>query len=260
MTGLYYPTTQPAPFAAPLSPQEIMLGEMRIAQHMAAKGRTDIPTLHEIMEADFQRSVTTDTRAIIERMTTEEQMNIAFVPLIISHLAWVYADKALDIARREKVAELKPLSRKVKELRTDYIHMLQGDLNAMHIRGIEDETERFLNLCNYDFTVFYYTVNNEVKRVAPELQYNEIITYAFISVLMVRALRHHNNEVNALLLERLGPDKESVTNPFLVALETLMLACTNGCPLKLDGQLVQLCMNIFYNNLNRIEFNIIHGD
>jgi hypothetical protein len=240
----------------PLSPQQIMLGELRIAQHQAAKGRSGVPTLDEIMEEAFQREVRSDTRAIMERMSLEEQMAIAYVPLIISHIAWHYADKALQIARRDKVSELKPLTRKFDEIRAEYNRMLRRDLNAAHISHFESEANRLLNLCAYDFTVFFYTVSNEVHRAAPRIPHDNIISYAFISVLMVRALRRHNKAVSSILIERLGPDKGSVTNPYLIALETLMLACTNDVKIDLDNQ-VKLCMNIFQNNISKIQFNVI---
>lgn len=239
-----------------LSCDQIRLGDLHIARHQSAKGRSGMPTFDDIIEAEFKREVHEDTMAIMENMNTEEQLAIAFVPLVIAHFAWHYAKKALAIARLRRISALKELTRTFDRLYNGYEKLLSQDLQPDHIRHFQNEANRMLETCAYDFTVFYYTVNNEVHRAAPELEHEDLITYALMSVLMVRALNRHNAAVSKILIERLGPDKGSVTNPFLTALETLMQACTCNCPVNLDDN-IQLCMNIFHNNINKIQFNVI---
>lgn len=79
-----------------------------------------IPDMKELQEKAFRESVAESTKKMMERLTLDEQMRVSFVPLIITQLAWLYADKAMACAARDKVSILKKLSRTLKMVHQKY--------------------------------------------------------------------------------------------------------------------------------------------
>lgn len=70
-------------------------------------------------ERQFKKLVADNTERMLETFTWEENMLIAFVPLIISKVAWVYAEKVLAYCAEHRLSEYKKLGRVVKMLRQD---------------------------------------------------------------------------------------------------------------------------------------------
>jgi hypothetical protein len=240
----------------PLTPEQIAEGERRIAQHLLARGEQLPRELKESIERNFEQEVKDDTREIMETLTLKEQMMLAFVPLIISHCAWHYAELAMNTARDYRIEQLKKCARAVKKCKEEYIAMLRKDLDTRHLEHVFKETDRFIETCNKDFTIFYFSVNAQIKRQNANLMYDDLRTLAYISVLMIKALKAHNKRMNEIVTEKLGADKQSLTNPYMTALETLMQAYIGECKIDADEN-IKLCMKIFENNLNRIEFNLV---
>lgn len=240
----------------PLTPQEIYIGEHRIAAHQAKHGKTAPPTIDEVMDGLYLESIHRDTMDIMVKLTDDEQMSVCYTPLVISEIAWHYAFKAIDEARQNKIKMLNPVSRKVNELHSAYYELVNKDLSPRHIERFKSDSQRLLDLCAYDFTIMYFTINNEIKRTAPQLLHDGLMTYACMSYLMVCALKQHNYDMGKLLISRIGPDKGNVTNPFLIALGTLMHSLFESCGLSLDGN-IKICLNIFKKNVHRLKFNAI---
>lgn len=72
-------------------------------------------------EARFKELARRDAQTMLDTFTWEENMMIAFVPLIISKVAWVYAEKALKYCADNRISEFKKLGRSIKELRKNIL-------------------------------------------------------------------------------------------------------------------------------------------
>ena len=70
---------------------------------------------------------------MLETFTWDENMMIAFVPLVISKIAWWYAEKVMKYCADHRISEVKKLGRAIKEVRTKYIDDLRKDLDFAHI-------------------------------------------------------------------------------------------------------------------------------
>ena len=66
-------------------------------------------------EARFKELARRDAQTMLDTFTWEENMMIAFVPLIISKVAWVDAEKALKYCADNRMSEFKKLGRSIKE-------------------------------------------------------------------------------------------------------------------------------------------------
>lgn len=206
-------------------------------------------------EARFKELARRDAQTMLDTFTWEENMMIAFVPLIISKVAWVYAEKALKYCADNRISEFKKLGRSIKELRQKYLDVLRLDLDFTHIHRIESQTLQFMDECNYHLTILWYQVNQYIKSHAPEMPHDIMRTDAAIAVLMVRYLKAHDNKMNEIIKAKMG-HSENITNPQMIDLEGLMKAyLPKGFVVGTNYQL-DLCAKIFENSLAKIEFDI----
>lgn len=207
-------------------------------------------------ELQFKKLVADNTKRMMETFTWEENMMIAFVPLIISKVAWVYAEKVLAYCAERRISEYKKLGRVVKMLRQQYIDTLCKDLDRRHVRHIETQTEQFMNEINYHLTILWLQANTYIKNAAGyDMPHDTMRTDAMVAILMVRYLKAHDSKMNAIIEAKMGHSK-SLTNPQMVDLERLMKEYLPNDFVVGTNYNLDLCSKIFENSLAKIEFGI----
>ena len=261
------PKPQPVPKTYSPTPEEIKAAEERMLKTIWDKSIA--PNIGEAIrtpamwnnrplpmtERQFKKLVADNTERMLDTFTWEENMMIAFVPLIISKVAWVYAEKALKYCADNRISEFKKLGRSIKELRQKYLDVLRLDLDFTHIHRIESQTLQFMDECNYHLTILWYQVNQYIKSHAPEMPHDIMRTDAAIAVLMVRYLKAHNKRMDAVIAAKMGRS-QSIDNPQMIALEKLMMQYFPA-DFKLETNAnLDLCGKIFANNLSKIEFEV----
>lgn len=174
--------------------------ERRMFETIASKAQ--LPPIFQ--EQKFKGQVKSDVRNMLETFTWEENMMIAFVPLVISHLAWMYADKVMKYCADNRIPETIKLSRAVKHVRQEYLDSLKVDLDAAHVRRIEEQTEHFFTLYTHDFTILWWCVNGRYKKQFPDCDLKDMKTDAFIGVLMCRFLVEHNKRMDKIIQAKMG--------------------------------------------------------
>lgn len=207
-------------------------------------------------EARFKELARRDAQTMLDTFTWEENMMIAFVPLIISKVAWVYAEKVLAYCAAHRLSEYKKHGRVVKMLRQEYLDTLAKDLDRRHVRHIETQTEQFIEEINHHLTILWLQANTYIKNAAGyEITHDTMRTDAMVAILMVRYLKAHDNRMNAIIEAKMG-HSESITNPQMIDLAGLMkVYLPKGFEVGTNYQL-DLCAKIFENSLSKIEFDI----
>lgn len=259
------PIEQPKPSSKVVtrtfSAEEIKAAEKKVLDSIWEKDiapnlNNAIKTMRPMSEANFKAIVRRDTQTMLNTFTWEENMMIAFVPLIISKVAWVYAEKAVKYCTDNRISEFKKLGRSVKELRQKYIDVLRLDLDYSHINRIETQTLQFMDECNYDLAILWYQVNQYIKTNAPDMPYDTMRTDAAVAVMMVRYLKAHNRRMDAIIASKMG-QSQSIDNPQMRSLEKLMMQYfPNDFKLETNTNL-DLCGKIFAKNLSKIEFEVV---
>lgn len=202
----------------------------------------------------FKESVRHDTDWMMKTFTFNENMMIAFVPLVISHLAWMYADKVMKYCAEHKISETVKLSRAVKHVRQEYVDSLKKDLDARHIQRIEKQTEEFFKEYTSDFTIFWYCVNSQYKKQFPGDIYKDMKTDAFLGVLMCRFLVDHNKRMDKIIESKMG-FAQSIKNPYMDKLETCLDAYCGNQVIECDTN-IKACLKVLEKNINEIDFEI----
>ena len=259
------PIEQPKPKAKVVtrtfSVEEIKAAEKKVLDNIWERDivpnlNNAIKTMRPMSEANFKTIVRRDTQTMLNTFTWDENMMIAFVPLIISKVAWVYAEKAVKYCTDNRISEFKKLGRSVKELRQQYIDVLRLDLDYSHINCIETQTLQFMDECNYDLAILWYQVNQYIKTNAPDMPYDTMRTDAAVAVMMVRYLKAHNRRMDAIIAAKMG-QSNSIDNPQMRSLEKLMMQYfPKDFKLETNTNL-DLCGKIFAKNLSKIEFEVV---
>lgn len=224
--------------------------ERRMFETITAKAQ--LPPIFQ--EQKFKGQVKSDVRNMLETFTWKENMMIAFVPLVISHLAWMYADKVMKYCADNRIPETIKLSRAVKHVRQEYLDSLRVDLDSAHIRRIEQQTEQFFMLYAHDFTILWWCVNGRYKKQFPDCDLKDMKTDAFIGVLMCRFLVEHNKRTDKVIQAKMG-NGQSIKNPYMDKLETCLNAYCGNQVIECDDN-INACMKILEKNINEIDFEV----
>lgn len=224
----------------------------------AARFEWRVVTPGDLKERAFTKEVAAEAKRLLSDFTREEQINIAFVPLIFNHIAWVYAMQAVQMCADQRIDELKKVTRCVRQLRKAYMDEVCKDLDLKHQGHVERETERFMAEFHHDFTILYFAVNGEMKRKMPDCRYDEMRTLAVMSMLMVRFVDEHNKRMDALIASRLGGSKPSLRMPVMDALYACMDAYASvSDDFDYGFTDIETSMEIIRLRLQEIEFEII---
>ena len=193
-------------------------------------------------------------RALSEKFTLEEQSKIAFVPLIIAHIAWTYAFRTIQFAADHRLEEVKKLSRAVRHVREEYISELQRSLDQRHIKNIANETDAFMAEYGRDFLILYLSTSNSINRLYKHIEYDELRTNAFLAMQFVKACRNYENRMTKFIKSRIGVGHQSHL-PSMSKLYDCMDAYLGDYEIT-ETQDLKNAMAIFDKNLSEIEFNL----
>lgn len=216
-----------------------------------------LPTIEQMVgnvEQQFKQKIHEEVMERLKKFTFKENMMIAFTPVIITELIWMYAELVTDYAAQERLSETKKLSRMVKEMRKKYNSELRIDLTQDQIERIERISTDFVEKCQRDLTLLWFTVNNELKRDFYEIGHLDMRTNAYIAIVLCDVLQEHNDAMDELIKEKMG-SVSKVKNRLIEALRSCMEAYLS--PATLDRSIhVKTSMRIIHNNLNLIDFDI----
>lgn len=208
-----------------------------------------------VTEEQFKKQVHDDTMTMLKTFTFEENINIAFVPLIITEVAWHFAFKVLKYAADNRIEETKKLSRMVKDLRNQYLSECRKDLDMTHIEKMEKAGKEFVQKNQMDFVVLLYSLNNELKKQWADYAYLEMRTDACISMVMLKLLKEHNRRMDELMASKLGGEVPIYANPINDKLWKCMDAFASPCTFKFDGH-IETSMKIIQKKFGQIYFDV----
>ena len=194
-----------------------------------------------------------DADALLRTFTWDDCMQIAFVPLVISKIAWTYAERTMKQCAELRIPAFKKLCREIRNLRKKYIDFISLDLNRAHLDKVESKAEQLMTMCNYDFTIMWFQMNQYIKTNAYGIPYDKMRTDALMAIAIVRFLKEHDERMNAIVSKKLAISK-SVTNPMMIQLsELLKNFLPAGFSFGTNSQ-IDMCDRIFHNNLKKVVF------
>ena len=228
------------------------LKEAERKMHETLESGEIIPPIFQ--EAKFKKEVKSDVAQMLKTFTWKENMMIAFVPLVISHLAWIYTEKVLHYCADHRISETIKLGRAVRHIREDYDSMLRKDLDARHIGRIYEQTEQFHEHYANDFVILWFCVDAAYLKQYPDVEYREMRVDAYIAMLMCRFLVKHNKRMDKIIEAKMG-FSQSIKDPNIDKLETCLDAYCGDFVIESTPN-IDACMKILEKNINEIDFEI----
>ena len=117
-----------------------------------------------------------------------------------------------------------------------------------------------LDLTEYDRTVLYYTVSNELKKVSSEIPYEEVRIYAIISSLFTKIHKELIEEIDKLASEKM-PESELKKGslPQDVAMIDKLMYQYAGVEevFDYDASLLKMGIKAIYYKVEKEKFNFI---
>ena len=128
------------------------------------------------------------------------------------------------------------------------------DLNAPHMKRIFDSSEDFIEQCSIDLMLLWFSVNNDIKKNYPEIDYVDIRTDAYISLVVLDVLEEHNIRMDEMIRAKVGRSTP-YRNPLNDALRQGMEAFIY--PIEMErSQNVLNSMKIIHKNLSKIKYDV----
>lgn len=207
-----------------------------------------------INEVLFRDRIRKDVQERLSKFTFAENMAIAFTPIILAELAWSFALKAINGAAKERIDSTKKLCRSLRFVRETFLNEYKKDLDAPHLKRIFDSSENFIEQCSMDLMLLWFSVNNDIKKNYPDIDYVDIRTNAYISLVVLDVLDEHNKRMDELIKSKVGRSTP-YRNPLNEALRQGMEAFIY--PISMErSQNVLNSMKIIHNNLARIKYDV----
>ena len=201
-----------------------------------------------------------DVSLIMRECSTEEQMKISLIPLVIYNLSWEYAFMALDQAAKERVSLLKSLSRSVKKINDDYIYNQRKELDYRRYCHLLDQTTMCHRALERDLSILFFSVNNEFKRCVPDYPHDVLRTYAIISQILFSFALKWNKDTDVFLARKFPKEhfEPTVMPPEMKKLYHYMegIAGVGEKFNYLDNNIVT-SMCVIENRMKHIEFSAV---
>lgn len=230
-------------------------GTMRInSQRFGWERVTMQQLMAEKQEAQFKQAV----QRILEAFTVQEHIQITFVPLVLNEIAWELAFKAMALGARDRVQDVKKLSRVLKQLRLHYERVVCQDLLPSEFDRLHRQSMEFMQEHAYDFQIMFFTASNVFNKQYGKQPFEEMRVYALLSLLVIRYTDEHNKRCDKILEERLGKITAAKRMPHMDSLYSGMNAFTGELPQPFNfaDSNLQMCMGIMRNNLLKAEWVI----
>lgn len=195
---------------------------------------------------------------IQQNFTEEDTIRMIIKPLVLQALVWQYADKCMQWGIDNQVDALKKLCRAVRHIREEDEQYKRQPLRNGSLEKVAEEARRFVEVCGNDFTILYFVVLREYKRIQPDSSNAECSVNAIIGMLLVRFIDAWNIRMNKIIARRLGNENVGLSLPKMQKL----YACLDAYAGDIDGfnwqhRDIALCLTILRNKLEKVELNVI---
>ena len=191
----------------------------------------------EEREEAFRQECKENVQAMLKAFTFEEHMAIAFTPYVIIDTIWYFVDKVQNYCRDRRIYEVKKLSRVINELRDRYRQELRKDLSQKHLDQIHEKSVHWRELNSYQ-----------------SQDYLDCMNWAYCAMKLCKLGKEYNDDINQMILERIGKGKDAPAHWIYDKLYAIMDAYLPG-EFKVDDTQIDMCMRIFKNNLKQLKYN-----
>ena len=207
-------------------------------------------------EEAFRKECRDNVQKMLKAFTFDEHMQIAFTPHVIIDTIWYFVDKVQTYCIEHRISEFKKLSRAINELRERYRQEMCKDLSQKHLDQIHEKSVHWRELNNYHMQIMFFAMGNTLLREYKSRDYLDCMNWAYCAMKLCKLGKSYNDEINQMIRERLGDNKDAPPHWILDKLYAIMDAyLPEG--FKVDDTQIDMCMRVFRNNLKQLKYSEI---
>ena len=204
-------------------------------------------------EEAFRQECKENVQAMLKAFTFEEHMAIAFTPYVIIDTIWYFVDKVQNYCRDHRIYEVKKLSRVINELRDRYRQELRKDLSQKHLDQIHEKSVHWRELNSHHLTIMFFAMGNTLLKEYKSQDYLDCMNWAYCAMKLCKLGKEYNDDINNMILERIGEGKDAPAHWIYDKLYAIMDAYLPE-EFKVDDTQIDICMGIFKNNLKQLKY------
>lgn len=236
-----------------------------IVAHTTEKGKTmrinekrfswRVVSMEDLASMQREKEARRCQNEVHRQLSYQEKARVTIVPLMIDYIAWHYAMKAADKAVSYKLDMMKKVTREVRRLRKEYDSDLLRTMDPGFKELVERETDKFMDICQKDFTILYFSVNQAFKKAMPTWPCDDLRSYAIIALLMMDYCECHEDEMLSLVAKAIGKPKPFLRLPAMRGLRKCMEAyAAEMGKFDYNDRNVRLAMRVIKNDMDSVEF------
>lgn len=214
-------------------------------------------TMDTLLEERRERETRRDQELVRGALTLQEKARVAIVPVMLDCMALRFASVAAEKAASYRLAMMKRVTREVREIMAEYGRAMSSGMERGMMDAIRGNAERFMEEYSKDFTVLYFSVNQELKRKCPSYPYDDLRTSAIMAKLLIRLSERYGREAFKAVARATGKSRIPARLPLMGELERCMDAyAAEMGRFDYADRNVLLSMRVIENHVNGIEFGV----
>lgn len=186
------------------------------------------------------------TEEFLNLFDRQESLRMAYIPHFMTQCVVYYLDLLVDYARDNRLSEYKKHSRRLKEIRTEYMDALRHEMPADVFQRFLTQREDFLANCGANLTLMYFTFGNQILKIYGRIKHESLFCYANIIVAFIEYVEDFDRTVNKRIAEKLSMPCRNHGDARLSAIKDVCLTIKNQYPIEPNDQ-TKLCVNVMAN-------------
>lgn len=207
------------------------------------------PTLYsgiQVERHEPMRERDLSTEEFLNLFDRHESLRMAYIPHFITQCVVYYLDLLVDYARDNRLSEYKKQSRKLKEIKAEYIDALRHEMPADVFQKFLAQRDEYLVSCGSNLNLMYFTFGNQILKHYGRVRHESIFCYANIIVAFIEYVEEFDRQVNKRIAEKLGMPCRNHGDARLTDIKSVCISIKNQYPVETNEQ-TKLCVNVMVN-------------
>lgn len=171
---------------------------------------------------------------------------MAYIPHFMTQCVIYYLDLLVDYARAHRLSEYKKHTRRLKEIKEEYIIALKHEMPPHVFQKFLAQRDEYLESCGSNLTLMYFSFGNLLLKHYGRIDHDAIICYANIIVAFVEHVEDFDRQVNKRIAEKLGQPCRNHGDARLTAIKDTCKDIIKAYPLE-KNDTTALCIGVMQN-------------
>lgn len=195
-------------------------------------------------------------KAFEAALTVKERLQTVYIPLVLTQVVFRYLEVIGSFCAQNRLPFKKEL-REIRMLVKDYYFNNFSDLSSSNIKSLENQVNGFFDEAGRDVQTLYFVINSELKKVHPELEEYELLTYIYMTISLLDFTHGYIRRADRTIYEK--------TDYILVSeglqaetkkIHSILLKMAQGYSIK-STQMIELAIKIIGQKVDNAIMEII---